>query len=84
MYQLSLPGFIPTKPKTVRDSLTAYFRETHFWRDLVSFDFYSTLRNIAGSEGKEITDPLHLQWYISILSTADKMMSDATTSISVA
>lgn len=82
-YQLSLPGFIPQVPETVKDSLTAYFRDTHFWRDFVSFDFYSILRNVRSANRKEITDPLKIHWYVQTLSTADRMMDDANCSISL-
>ncbi|VVB78128.1 Uncharacterised protein [uncultured archaeon] len=83
MYQLSLPGYTPTRPETVKDALTAYFRETHFWRDSLSFDFYNSLKKLKDNNGKSIDDSLELNWYISTLATADHMIDNARGAISV-
>lgn len=82
-YQLSLPGCLPTRPETVKDAVTAYSRNPMFWRDQVSFDFYSTLKNLLDKNMKEISSPLNINWYIHTLSTADRMMSDADQAISL-
>jgi len=78
-YQLYLPGCSPTKPENIGDSVAAFLGDPEFWRDMVCPDYYSLFKNLR----KEIKEPFNLNYYPSILSTADRMIENERDSISL-